>query len=394
MPHPTPAIVNDSFAWRLALVYAAFFAIAGWHLPLFPVWLKSRGWDPAAIGVVLAAMQAVRVLAMPVGTRIADRYGSLHGAILLSALASVAAIALLGLASGFALILMAAIALAFVSAPVLPLTDAYALKGLALRGRSYGPVRLWGSVAFIAANLTGGVLLDMLAPGRLIWVIFAGNCGLAIAAMLLVAEPPQQPQARTAEAGHRHLRQPAFLAIAAAGSLIQASHAVYYGFSTLDWSAKDIDGLTIGILWALGVAAEIVLFALAGRLPRNIGPVTLMTIGAIGAIIRWTAMVFDPPIALLFPLQLLHALSFGATHLGTMQYLSQSAPQRARAAAQGDIAMANSLMMAAASVLAGALYGAGGSFAYAAMAGLAAVGGGCALSAARFMRASASAPER
>src|SRR6478736_2490195 len=47
-------------------------------------------------------------------------------------------------ASGFTLILIAAVTLAFVSAPVLPLTDAYGLKGLALRGKSYGPVRLWG----------------------------------------------------------------------------------------------------------------------------------------------------------------------------------------------------------------------------------------------------------
>src|SRR5438552_2683867 len=66
---------------RLAPTDAAFFAIAGWHLPLFPVWLKSRGLDPAAIGIVLAAMQAVRVVATPAGTRIADHYGPLHGAI-------------------------------------------------------------------------------------------------------------------------------------------------------------------------------------------------------------------------------------------------------------------------------------------------------------------------
>src|SRR5437016_10443617 len=149
MPHPNPAIVNDSFAWQLSLVYAAFFAVVGWHLPLFPVWLTARGLDPAAIGIVLAAMQAVRVVATPAGTRIADRFGSLRGAIVATALVSVMAIALLGNANGFAFILIAAVVLAFVSAPVLPLTDAYGLKGLAQRGRSYGPVRLWGSVAFI-----------------------------------------------------------------------------------------------------------------------------------------------------------------------------------------------------------------------------------------------------
>ena len=394
MAHPKAAIVNDSFAWRLALVYAAFFAIVGWHLPLFPVWLAARGLDPAAIGMVLAAMQAVRVVATPAGTRLADRYGSLRGAIVASAAASAVAVALLGLASGFTVVVVAAVALAFVSAPVLPLTDAYGLKGLAARSRAYGPVRLWGSVAFIAANLTGGVLLDILTPGHLIWVIFAGNCALAAAALLFVQVPSGEAPAPLAAQEHSHLRQPAFLAIAAAGSLIQASHAVYYGFSSLDWTAKGFNGVTVGTLWALGVAAEIVLFAYAGRLPRWIGPITLIAIGAVGGIVRWGAMMFDPPAALLFPLQLLHALSFGTTHLGTMMFLSQHAPEQSRAAAQGDIATANSLMMAAASALAGVLYGASGSLAYAAMAALAAAGGGFVFLTARLMHIGLSAPKR
>src|SRR5215212_3465049 len=387
MAQPNPTIVNDSFAWRLALVYAAYFAVVGWHLPLFPVWLSARGLDPAAIGLVLAAMQAVRVFATPVGTRLADRHGSLRGAIVAAAGTSVVAIALLANATGFTFVLLAAVALAFVSAPVLPLTDAYGLKGLAQRGRAYGPVRLWGSIAFIAANLTGGLLLDVLAPGHLIWVIAAGNCALAVATMLLLRPPRGEAAARTAAQEHSHLRMRAFVAIAVAGSLIQASHAVYYGFSTLEWSAKGFDGFTIGVLWALGVAAEIVLFAFAGRLPRAIGPVTLIAIGAAGGVMRWSAMMFDPPAVLLFSLQLLHALSFGTTHLGTMMFLSQNAPEQSRAAAQGDIATVNSLMMAAASALAGFLYGAGAGPAYGAMAALAAAGGGFAFLAARFMRA-------
>jgi MFS transporter, PPP family, 3-phenylpropionic acid transporter len=390
MARGNPTIVNDSFAWRLALVYAAFFLIVGWHLPLFPVWLTARGLDPAAIGFVLAAMQAIRVIGTPLGTRIADRYGSLHGAIVVTTLASVAAIGVLGAASGFAFVLIAAAALAFVSAPVLPLTDAYGLKGLAARAKSYGPVRLWGSVAFIVANLSGGVLLNVLAPGNLIWVICAGNCALAVAAMLLL--PMRRETASRSAGSHSHLRQPAFLAIAAAASLIQASHAVYYGFSTLDWTAKGFDGITIGVLWALGVVAEIVLFALAGRLPRRIGPVTLILVGALGGIVRWSAMTFNPPTALLFPLQLLHALSFGATHLGTMMFLSQNAPEQSRAAAQGDVSTASSLAMAAASAIGGILYAANGAAAYAAMAALCVAGGGFALVAARYMRPLA--PER
>jgi PPP family 3-phenylpropionic acid transporter len=391
MTRPNPTIVNDFFAPRLAALYAALFLAAGWNLPLFPVWLAARGLDPAAIGMVLAAFQLVRIVATPAGARLADRHASLNGAIAAAALATVAAMALLGMVSGFAAIIAAALLLGFASAPIMPLTDAYAVKGLALRARSYGPVRLWGSVAFILANLTGGLLLGVLAPQNLIWLIFAGNCAVAAAALMLVAMPRQSAPERGP--ARSHLRQPAFLAIAAAGSLIQASHAVYYGFATLDWSAKGYGGLAIGTLWALGVMAEIVLFALAPRLPAAIGPLTLIVIGAAGALIRWTATAFDPPIGLLAALQLLHALSFGATHLGTMMYLGQSAPEGGRAAAQGDVATTGSVLMAAASALSGVLYGAHASHAYAAMAALAAMGAAFALAAGSLMRAKASAPK-
>ncbi|MEN3374958.1 MAG: transporter, family, 3-phenylpropionic acid transporter [Hyphomicrobiales bacterium] len=374
-----PANVNDSFAPRLALVYAAFFLASGWYLPFFPVWLAARGLDPAAIGIVLATAQVLRVLGTPAGTRLADRYGAPHRAVAVAALLTAGTFALLGKAGGFGTILAAVALYALLSGPLMPLIDAYALRGLGLRGRAYGPVRLWGSVAFVAANLAGGVLLDILAPGNLIWLIFAGHGLVVLAATWLVPLPRDEPPALPGATSHSHLRQPRFLAIAAAGSLIQASHAVYYGFSTLDWTRHGFDGTIIGILWALGVTAEIVLFALAARLPPAVGPITLILIGATGAMVRWVATAFDPPLALLGPLQLLHAASFGATHLGTMQFLSKAAPPGGRATAQGDVATANSVMMASASALSGVLYGLGGSLSYLAMALFAAAGAACAL---------------
>ncbi len=337
MAHPGPAIVNDGFAARLALVYAALFLAVGWYLPLFPLWLSAQGLDPGAIGFVLAAFQFTRIIGTPAGTRLSDRYGTPKGGIVVSALATVVALIVLGCTNGFPAILAAAILYSFTTSPIMPLIDAYALKGLSQRALPYGPVRLWGSVAFIVANLTGGVLLGFIVRTDLIWLIFAGSC-LVAAATLALVPLPRAGKVRAHASGHSHLRSPAFLAIAAAGCLIQASHAVYYGFSTLDWSAKGFGGVTIGILWALGVAAEIVLFALAPRLPKSIGPVTLILIGAAGGVTRWIATAFDPPLALLAPLQTLHALSFGATHLGTMMYLSRNAPEGSRSRSRRRLA--------------------------------------------------------
>ena len=184
------------------------------------------------------------------------------------------------------------------------------------------------------------------------------------------------------------LRDPAFIAVAAAASLIQGSHALYYGFSTIDWQAAGFGGGTIGVLWALGVLAEIVLFALSARLPAAFRPSVLILIGGAGALVRWTAMALDPPGALLPLLQCLHGLSFGATHLGTLAFIARAAPAGLAATAQGYLAVSIGLVMAAATGLSGLLYGRFGAAAYGAMALIAAAGVAAALVAHRMQEQS------
>src|SRR4029079_4521209 len=95
------------------------------------------------------------------------------------------AMTVLGLVQGAAAILLTFAVAATAFSPVLSLTDAYALSGLTPRGRAYGPVRLWGSVAFIAGNVGAGMLLEWLAPGHLIWLI-AGSLALSVIAALML----------------------------------------------------------------------------------------------------------------------------------------------------------------------------------------------------------------
>lgn len=382
-----PTTITDRFAPRLALFYGGVFVAGGIQMPFLPVWLAAKGLDAQAIGVLLAVPMVVRVVAVLAVTRVADRRAALRGALIATTVATAFGWMLIGLSEGFGPILLAIILASAAYAPVLPLTDTYALKGLGARRRAYGPVRLWGSAAFIAGNLGAGVLVNVIAQRDLVWLIVAAFCAAALASMFLaplgIEAPPRtepHPSSRVL------LRSPGFLAVVAAASLIQASHAVYYGFSTLAWTATGLDGTAVGGLWALGVIAEIVLFRFSARLPAALGPGLLMAIGAAGAVIRWTAMAFDPPLALLPLLQVLHALSFGATYLGALQYLSRTTSEGLGATAQGYLSIAQGLVMAAAMGLSGVLFGAFGSLAYAAMAILAALGGLCALAAHRLSR--------
>ena len=95
-------------------------------------------------------------------------------------------------------------------------------------------------------------------------------------------------------------------------------------------------------------------------------------------------MALDPPTALLPPLQCLHALSFGATHLGALGCVARAAPPEFGATAQGYLVVAVSIAMAAAMGAAGVLYARSSGLAYGAMALAAVVGGLFAVAASRF----------
>jgi MFS transporter, PPP family, 3-phenylpropionic acid transporter len=373
---PPVKLTPIGFAPRMAALYAALFVLAGIQLPFFPVWLKAKGLDPASIGLVLAMPMIVRIFAISVASRVADRCDALRATLIVLSLAAIAGYALVGLAEGAAAILIAYTLAALAFTPVMPLSDAYALKGLSQRGQAYGPVRLWGSATFILGSFAAGFATDIIPARHLIWMIVAASVLTALAAFTLEPLSAAAPPASEPQNPRRGLlRDPAFIAVLAAASLIQSSHAVFYGFSALQWRAIGLNGTVIAGLWALGVVAEIVLFALQGRLPPFFQPTMLLMIGAAGGTLRWAAMALDPPVIALPFLQLLHALSFGATHLGALGYVARHAPAGQSATAQGYLAIALGAVMAGAMGLSGVLVEAFGGRAYAAMA-LAAIAGG------------------
>jgi MFS transporter, PPP family, 3-phenylpropionic acid transporter len=158
-------------------------------------------------------------------------------------------------------------------------------------------------------------------------------------------------------------------------SALQASHQVYYGFRTLYWRSLDFTEATIGLLWAEGVVAEILLFWLGQRLLARFGPVGLMMLGGAAGILRWSLSSLLTGLPSIAALQLLHALTFGASHLGAMHFLSRTVRPTAAASAQSIYAAVSSgLGSGLAMLLAGALYADYGGRAYLFMAVLSAAG--------------------
>jgi PPP family 3-phenylpropionic acid transporter len=370
--------MRPGYVPRVAALYAAVFLYNGIQMPFLPVWLTAKGLDPALIGLILAIPMVARMLSVPIAARKADRRDAVRAAIVLAGWGSVAGHVLVGLSSG-SLLIVATYALAsFVYTPLLPLTDTYALKGLAERGRAFGPVRLWGSIAFIVGNFLGGFFADAIPAADLIWPIVGSIVLIAASASML--QPQAMPKADPSAPPPPLWRDVKFLAVIVGASLIQASHSTFYIFSALQWRDQGLPGSAVAALWALGVIAEIVLFAFSGRL--KLSPISYILIGAAGAALRWGAMSVDPPVFVLPFLQLLHALSFGFTYLGALNYVAGRAAAGQAATAQGHLNVVASAAGGLAAALSGVLYSDFGSSSYAFMA-LAAVGGGACVLVAR-----------
>jgi PPP family 3-phenylpropionic acid transporter len=131
----------------------------------------------------------------------------------------------------------------------------------------------------------------------------------------------------------------------------------------------------IGALWGFGTLIEVGFFLALSRVERRVAPEWLVLAGGLAAMVRWTAYAFAPPLAWLWPLQGLHALTFAASHLGAMRIVYEEAPQEASGFA-GAIyaAVAGGTLLGLSTVGSGWLEQRFGAAGYGAMAILAACG--------------------
>ena len=357
------------FASRLALFYGAVFGLTGTHLPFFPMWLKAVGIDASWIGIITAVPAVTRFTVLPLVTGLAERRGSLRGAMIVTAFVTALGFSVVGTQHQALLVFAAFVVTACMWTASVPLTDAYALRGVARYGLNYGPLRLWGSAAFVVGALAGGLLVDLIAARHLIWVIAAiAALGAAVSLGLQPLDSPKTAPP-TMHGPSALLREPGFLAIILAAALIQGSHAAYYTFASITWQLAGLGGLTIAGLWALGVLAEIVVFALSPRF--TLSPTVLVVIGAVSAVLRWFVTAQEPPVAVLSVVQLTHGLSFGLTQVGTMMLLARHVPFDVMARGQGYLAACSGIIASIASILSGVIYARYGQGVYYVMAAMA-----------------------
>ncbi|MGY3616496.1 MFS transporter [Bradyrhizobium sp. USDA 10063] len=366
-----PQAEAKRFAGHLGAFYGTMYGMLGTYLPFFPVWLKAIGIEAYWIGIITAVPAVTRFTVLPLITSLAERRQMLRAAITITAAATALGFALVGTQHQALPVFLVFVVTCCLWTPIAPLTDAYALRAVAHYGLNYGPLRLWGSAAFVVGALLCGLLVDVVAAEHLIWII-AAVAGVSALVSLGLRPLDVAKRPETAQRGGALLRDRGFLAIIAASALIQGSHVAYYIFASIVWKQAGLGGLTIAALWSLGVLAEIVLFAVSPRftLPSAI----LVVIGALAGIARWVITALDPPLPILAIVQLTHGLTFGLTQVGIMGLLVHQVPAHMMARGQGYLAACAGIVSSGTSIVCGLVYARYGQGVYYLMAAMAASG--------------------
>jgi len=317
-------------SWRLGAFYFAFFVYAGLVVAYFPPYLAARGLGAGEIALVVALPQLVRVFAPAAWGWIADRTGALRAIVVLSCAANAACFALLPQAGSLAGIVWLIGVANLLSAAALPLVEAITLGALAAQPGRYGPIRLWGSVGFIAAVLGGGAWLDFHAVQTLPAALVAFSLVSLAVALALPAS-----HAHASAGGGGLAITPRAAALLAAGFCMALGHGTLYVFLTLHLQRTGYSGTLIGFLWTLGVLAEILVFLFLPALFRRAALSTLLMASCALGVGRFLAIGWAADwLALLVVAQLLHAATFGAFHAASVAAVHRVFPPHAHARGQ------------------------------------------------------------
>ena len=313
---------------RFALFYFCYYAALGAYTPYIGRWVDALGHGGYVVGAMLGVWYGTRIIAPPLwNARL--RRSRAPGVWLVAG----SALTLLTF-SGFTevrgtwplLAVMTVFGL-FYNA-LMPQFEAMTLAALEARSADYGRVRVWGSIGFLLVAGSYGWLLDRLGSLAFPWVMMPWLAAMIAAAWLHRAYRPPEHLETIADAGHLWKR-PGVRRFLLVALLMQAGFGAFYVFYTLHLHAQGYSGAIIGLLWAVGIIIEIMMFWKAPALILRYGAPALMSFCLAVTILRWTiTALFAPLLWLMLAAQLLHAFSFAAFHASCMRQMSDLFPGR------------------------------------------------------------------
>lgn len=322
--------------WRLSGFYFFYFALLGGTAPFLALYFDHLGFSPARIGELIAIPMLMRCLAPNLWGWLGDHTGQRLLIVRFGALCTLVCFAGIFFSQSYAWLALIMATHAFFWHAVLPQFEVITLAHLREQAARYSQIRLWGSIGFIVAVVGLGLLFEWLSLDAYPAALLVIMAGIVVSSFWVPnAQPVLRPSTLESEGFVRQLRRPGILAFYLSVGLMQLSNGPYYTFLTLHLEGVGYSRGAIGLFWALGVVAEILLFLVMARLLQRYSLRAVLLASFLITAVRWLLLGSLPqylPVLLLA--QCMHAATFGAFHAACIHFVQRSFADRQQGQAQ------------------------------------------------------------
>ncbi len=326
--------------FKFGLNYFLFFSTIAVIAPYLQVILKAKGFSPAGIGLLLGFYELSGIAGPLLAGWIAEKIGRYRLLMLVFSLAVGGLLFFLGLSSSFVCAGFSLVLFGIFYRPIPSLQDALASRVLHNPVKSYGNVRIWGSIGFVFISLvlqfTG--FLDVTSSFRIV-LVFSVFAFFLFLSTLMLPEVHQVYEQSEKKNEHSVLQNGNFSHLFSGLTLpfllalitvffIKIGLSGYYSFFSLflqnTYHLQSVSGI-----WAIGALAEIPMILWGSRLVTRFGPSSMLILSVIGASLRLFIYASGLPLPVILAAQLLHAFSFGLIHITMISIINHTIrPQR------------------------------------------------------------------
>ncbi len=316
-----------------------YFSYAGLFSTYAPLWFQSLGYGTLAIGALASAQSATRLFGPYAWGWFAD-HGGRRVRMLRIAIggALVSAVGLL-VPGGYGWVGAVTVALFICTSGVIPISDALLAQFVSRDGAldigRYGRVRVWGSIGFVVTVIGSGALLQRAGIGAFP-ILVIGLLSLLLVTGLRVPAIAEVPQPTPATRGALDvLREPLVAWFFGGVFFTVLAHTGLYAFLSLYLLGLGYSKTAIGLIWSVGVAAEVSWFWFQGRWIGRLSPHAWLVVAALVTALRFALTAcFGALPAVLVLLQCSHALTFAAQHSACIAVITRHFPGRFRGRGQ------------------------------------------------------------
>ncbi len=304
----------------LASQYFLYFGVMGAFLPYFNLYCYKLGFTSFQIGSLSASRSIVMIISPLVMGALADRFQTRKAIYLSCHFFSVAIWCFYFFTSNFWAMLIITVCYTVFYSPIISFLEAFTIDILGIRKKSYGSIRVWGTIAFIVTVFMLGKVLDIY-PIKIILLFILIGSGIQAAFAYKIPEVKSSNNKPFSHEAISLLKKKEVIIFLASAFLMLVSHGMYYGFFSIHLETLGYDRTFTGVAWGLASTAEVLVMVNSSRIFRRFSINTVIIFAFTMAVLRWLTLSLAISPAIILISQAFHAFTYAAFHISSILYI-------------------------------------------------------------------------